>query len=153
MTDHDVRTYSGLRLIPAAVAMLDVDGDPVARAAVTIEQVQREGVGGRSWTDDEVTIDWTQLTNPQRSSTARRLAAFARSMLDGIPVDMREIDYFRRRRLTSSSNRAGARSPAASSAAAPLARTRRSGRGMSAMQPAFVSFALPARAIVHWAEQ
>lgn len=93
MTENDVRTYSGLRLIPAALAMLDVDQDPVARAAVTVEPVERRGASG-SWTEDEVTVDWTRLTNPQRSSTALRLAAFARSMLDGIPVDMREIDYF-----------------------------------------------------------
>ena len=94
MTDHDVRTYSGLRLIPAALAMLDVDQDPVARAAVTVEQVEQHGVGGRSWIEDEVTIDWTRLSDARRSSTALRLTAFARSMLDGNPVDMREIDHF-----------------------------------------------------------
>jgi hypothetical protein len=45
MTDHDVRTYSGVRLIPAALAMLDVDQDPVARASVTIEQVGQHADG------------------------------------------------------------------------------------------------------------
>lgn len=95
MTERDVRTYSGLRLIPAALAMLDVDNDPVARAAVTVEPVERRGGPSGSWTEDEVTIDWTRLSDPRRSSTAHRLTAFARSMLDGIPVDMREIDYFR----------------------------------------------------------
>lgn len=94
MTERDVRTYSGLRLIPAALAMLDVDQDPVARAAVTIEQVEQHGFGGHTWIEDEVTIDWTRLSDARRSSTAHRLTAFARSMLDGIPVDMREIDHF-----------------------------------------------------------
>jgi hypothetical protein len=47
-----------------------------------------------SWAEDEVTIDWSRLTDPRRSSTAMRLAALARSMLDGTPVDMREIDSF-----------------------------------------------------------
>jgi hypothetical protein len=94
MTDHDVRTYSGVRLTPAALAMLDVDQDPVARAAVTVEPVERRGGPSGSWTEDEITIDWTRRTNPQRSSTAHRLTAFAPSKLDGIPVDMREIDHF-----------------------------------------------------------
>jgi hypothetical protein len=93
MSETDVRTYSGLRVLPAALALLDVEHDPVARAAVTVEPVERRGRSG-SWTEDEVTIDWTRLTNPQRSSTAIRLPTFARSMRDGTPVDMREIDHF-----------------------------------------------------------
>ena len=61
--------------------------------AVTVEPVERQGSSG-SWTEDEVTIDWTQLEDARRSSGALRLTAFARSTLDGIPVDMREIDHF-----------------------------------------------------------
>lgn len=94
MSESDVRTYSGLRLISAALAMIDVDQDPVARTAVTIEQVEQHGFDGRSWIEDEVTIDWARLSDPRRSSTSLRLAAFARSMLDGTPVDMRAIDHF-----------------------------------------------------------
>jgi hypothetical protein len=94
VSESDVRTYSGLRLIPAALAMLDVDHDPVARAAVTIEQVEQQGLHGDSWIEDEVKIDWTRLADARRSSAALRLTAFARSMLDGTPVDMREIDHF-----------------------------------------------------------
>jgi hypothetical protein len=93
MSDNDVRTYSGLRLIPAALALLDREHDGVARAAVTVEPVERHGSSG-TWTEDEVTIDWTRLEDGRRSSTALRLTAFARSMLDGTPVDMREIDHF-----------------------------------------------------------
>ena len=93
MSESDVRTYSGLRLIPAALAMLDVEHDPVARAAVQIRQVERQG-GSGSWTEDEVMIDWTRLEDGRRSSSALRLTAFARSMLDGSEVDMREIDHF-----------------------------------------------------------
>jgi hypothetical protein len=92
-TESDVRTYSGLRLIPAALALLDLEHDAVARAAVTVEPVERRSSAG-AWTEDEITIDWTRLSDPRRSSTALRLTAFARSMLDGTLVDMREIDYF-----------------------------------------------------------
>jgi hypothetical protein len=63
MSEPDVRTYSGLRVLPAALALLDVEHDPVARAAVTVEPVERRGRSG-SWTEDEVTIDWTRLTKP-----------------------------------------------------------------------------------------
>lgn len=93
MSHNDVSAYSGLRLIPAALALLDLEHDGVARAAVTVEPVERRSRSG-AWTEDEVTIGWTRLNDPRRSSTARRLAAFARSMLDGTPVDLREIDYF-----------------------------------------------------------
>ncbi|MBS0592046.1 MAG: hypothetical protein JSR84_01105 [Proteobacteria bacterium] len=94
MNADDIRTYSGLRLLPAAVILLNVDQDAGARRWVTIEPVERAGSGGRTWMEDEVTVNWTRLEDPRRSSTALRLTAFARSMLDGTPVDVREIDHF-----------------------------------------------------------
>lgn len=56
-SESDVRTYSGLRLLPAALALLDVDSDPVARAAVSVQPIERRGRSG-SWAEDDVTIDW-----------------------------------------------------------------------------------------------
>lgn len=73
--------------------MLNLDDDPTARTAVTIEPVEHHDTS-RSWTEDQVTIDWARLTDTRRSSTGIRLAAFARSMLDGTAVDMREIVHF-----------------------------------------------------------
>lgn len=50
MTESDVQTYSGLRLIPAALALLDREHDNLARTAIEIRQVEREGSSG-SWTE------------------------------------------------------------------------------------------------------
>jgi hypothetical protein len=84
--------YSGLKLLPAALVLLDVDEDPVARQAVRIETVQRSGTP--PWTADEVTIDWERLQDARRRSTALRMTAIARSMLDDAPVDLRELVHF-----------------------------------------------------------
>ena len=80
--------YSGLRLLPAALVLLDVDEDPVARQAVRIETVERSGTP--PWTEDEVTIDWERLQDARRGSTALRMTAIARSMLD----DLRDLVHF-----------------------------------------------------------
>jgi hypothetical protein len=126
MSADDVRSCSGLRLLPATVILLNVDEDPVAQRAVTVEPVERVGAGECCWTEDEVTINWTRLEDPRRSSTALRLTAFARSMLDGTPstlakstpsamapmrsscVRSRPCGLTRRPRSTSCSRRAGA---------------------------------------------
>ena len=73
--------------------LLDVEHDPVARAAVTIAPVERHD-GSESWVEDEVTIDWIRLQDARHGSTATRLTAFARSMLEGTPVDLSEIVHF-----------------------------------------------------------
>ena len=84
--------YSGLKLLPAALVLLDVDEDPVARQAVRVERVQRSGTP--PWAEDEVTIDWERLQDARRGSTALRMTAIARSMLDDAPVDLRELVHF-----------------------------------------------------------
>jgi hypothetical protein len=93
MTTGDISTYSGLRLLPAVLVLLDVDSDPVAARAVSVVPVERRDATS-TWIEDEVTIDWTRLQDPRRSATATRLAAIARSMLDGTPVDLSEIVHF-----------------------------------------------------------
>jgi hypothetical protein len=85
-------TYSGLKLLPAVLVLLDVDEDPVVRQAVRITAVQRSGTP--PWTEDEITIDWERLQDARRGSTALRMTAIARSMLDDAPVDLREIAHF-----------------------------------------------------------
>jgi hypothetical protein len=84
--------YSGLKLLPAVLVLLDVHEDPVARQAVRVMPVQRSGTP--PWTENEVTIDWERLQDPRRSSTALRMTAIARSMLDDAPVDLRELVRF-----------------------------------------------------------
>jgi len=76
MTTGDISTYSGLRLLPAVLVLLDVDNDPAADRAVNVVPAERRGATSTR-IEDEVTIDWTRLQNPRRSANATRLAAIA----------------------------------------------------------------------------
>jgi hypothetical protein len=67
MTESDVRTYSGLRPLRAALALLDVEDDPVARAALRIQPVERRGSSGCG--PRMRSIDWMRLTHARGSST------------------------------------------------------------------------------------
>jgi hypothetical protein len=98
MTASDTSTYSGLRLLPAVLALLDVNNDPAAARAVTVVAVERRDATSTS-AEDEVAIDWTRLQDPRRSATSVRLA-IARSMVDGAPVDLSEIVHFGHSRVT-----------------------------------------------------
>lgn len=89
-----VRTYSGLRLLPAVLIMLDAD-DPVVRAAVKVEKVHRRmAYSCREYIEDQVTVDWDRLLDGRRSRTQITLAGFARSMLEGSEAYLSDLVHF-----------------------------------------------------------
>ena len=88
----DPAVYSGYKLLPAAIALLELVDVP---GALTTEQVRRRGTFGRDdWIETVATIDWQKLEDPRHSSTTGRIAEIARSLLDDRPVDLREITHF-----------------------------------------------------------
>jgi hypothetical protein len=85
--------YSGLKLLPAALEILDLARDPLLpRDAVTIETVERRSARG-PWTEPVATIRWDAYRDPGLSTTCQQLARIARSLLDDAPVDLRALAH------------------------------------------------------------
>lgn len=85
--------YSGLKLLPAALAILELAHDRLLPAdALTIETVQRQ-TKWNTWTEPVATIRWDAYNDPRLSDTAQRLAKVARSLLDDAPVDLRVLAH------------------------------------------------------------
>jgi hypothetical protein len=79
--DDDIGEYDGLKLLPAAIALLGGAKPHDSGAAVTVERID-----GRF---DRYTINWTRLMNPRQASSDITLARIARSMIErDAPVEL-----------------------------------------------------------------
>lgn len=85
--------YDSLKVLPAAIALLKLATEISPNRAVTVRQ-QEFGYGNHTFTDDVLTVDWEDLTDPRHADTTLRLAAIARSLLDGTPVDLSKVVHF-----------------------------------------------------------
>ena len=84
----DLHTYTDLRLLPAALALLDLTGDPQVAPAVKVHPDEQSDAGVTA------TIDWDLLIGLTMSSDAHARVAIARSLLDGTLVDLSKIADF-----------------------------------------------------------
>jgi hypothetical protein len=90
MSPQEPAVYSGLKLLPAALEVLELAG--IGEPVVVVEQVRHEG-RDRSWTEPSATIDWARAQDARRSTSELTLVAVARSLLDGEPVDLSELSH------------------------------------------------------------
>lgn len=89
MSAPEVAVYSGLKLLPAALEVLDLAG--FDEPAVAVRQITEELPGGSTITAPQATIDWALVLDGRRSSTETTLGEIARSLLDREPVDLGQL--------------------------------------------------------------
>ena len=82
------RTYSDLRLLPVALALLDPADDPRIATVVEVHPQEESDAGVTA------KIDWHALAELNLSQSARVRVDLARSLLDGTSVDLSEIVSF-----------------------------------------------------------